>query len=111
MTGRSRAVRRDTLGVPWCLGFRVPWASLVDQKVKRLPAMRETWVRYLGREGPLEKEIATHSSNLAWKIPWTEEPGGLQSTGLQRVGYNQPSDFTFFLSFLCVSRPTDDLSW
>jgi len=53
--------------------------------VKRLPTMRETWVRSLGQEDPLEKEMATDSSTLAWKIPWTEEPGGLQSMGLQRV--------------------------
>ena len=53
-----------------------------------LPAMRETWVRFLGREDPLEKEMATHSSILAWRIPWTEEPGGLQSTGLQRVAHD-----------------------
>ena len=51
------------------------------QTVKRLPAMQETWVPSLGREDPLEKEMATHSSILAWKIPWTEEPGGLQSMG------------------------------
>ena len=49
--------------------------------VKRLPATRETWVRSLGQEDPLEKETANHSSILAWKIPWTEEPGGLQSMG------------------------------
>ena len=63
-------------------------ASLVAQMVKRLSAMRETWVRSLGREDPLEKEMATHSSTLAWKIPWTEETGRLQSMGLQRVRYN-----------------------
>ena len=56
--------------------------------VKRLPAMLETWVQFLGREDPLEKEMATHSSILAWKIPWTEEPGRLQSMGLQRVGHD-----------------------
>ena len=56
--------------------------------VKLLPAMRETWVRSLGWEDPLEKEMATHSSTLAWKIPWTEEPGRLQSMGLQRVGHD-----------------------
>ena len=54
--------------------------------VKRLPAMRETWVQSLGREDPVEKEMATHSSTLAWKIPWMEEPGRLQSMGLQTVG-------------------------
>ena len=61
-------------------------ASLVAQRVKHLPAIQETWVRSLGREDPLEKEMATHSGTLAWRIPWTEEPGGLQSMGLQRVG-------------------------
>ena len=63
-------------------------ASLVAQIVKRLPTMRETRVRSLGQEDPLAKETATHSSIHAWKIPWTEEPGGLQSMGSQRVGHN-----------------------
>ena len=63
-------------------------ASLVAQRLKRLPAMRETWVQSLGREDPMEKEVATHSSILAWRIPWTEEPGGLQSTGSQSVGHD-----------------------
>ena len=61
------------------------WASLVAQRLKRLPAMR---VRSLGWEDPLEKEMATHSSTLAWRIPWMEEPGGLQSMGSQRVGHD-----------------------
>ena len=61
-------------------------ASLVAQRLKCLPAMRETWVGSLGWEDPLEKEMATYSSVLALRIPWTEEPGGLQSTGSQRVG-------------------------
>ena len=57
------------------------------QTVENLPAMRETWVQPLGQEDPLEKRMATHSSILAWRIPWTEEEsGGLQSMGLQRVG-------------------------
>ena len=56
--------------------------------VKRLPTMQETWVQSLGREDPLEKEMATHSSTLAWKIPWMEEPGRLQSMGSQRVGHD-----------------------
>ena len=56
--------------------------------VKRLPTMRETPVQSLGREDLLEKEMATHSSTLAWKIPWTEEPGGLQSMRSQRVGHD-----------------------
>ena len=57
----------------------------IAQVVKNLPAVRETWIRSLGQEDPLEKEMATHSSILAWRILWTEEPGGLQSMGLQRV--------------------------
>ena len=56
--------------------------------VKHLPAMQETWVRSLGLEDPLEKELATHSSIPAWKIPWMEEPGRLLSMGLQRVGHD-----------------------
>ena len=64
------------------------WASLVAQKVKRLPAMQETWVQSLGQEDPLEKEMEIHSSTLAWKIPWTKEPGRLQSMGLQRVRHD-----------------------
>ena len=62
--------------------------TLVAQRVKRLPAVRETQVQSLGWEDPLEKEMATHSSTLAWKIPWTEDPGGLQSRGSQRVRNN-----------------------
>ena len=62
--------------------------SLVAQTVKCLPTMWETQVRPLGREDPREKEMATHSSTLAWKILWTEEPGGLQSMGSQRVGHD-----------------------
>ena len=58
------------------------------QVVKNLPAMQETWVQSLGREDPLEKGMATHSSILAWRIPWTENPGGLQSLGLQSVGHD-----------------------
>ena len=62
--------------------------SLVGQRLKRLPAMWETWVQSLSQVDPLEKEMATHSSILAWRIPWTEEPGGLKSMGSQRVGHN-----------------------
>jgi len=62
--------------------------SLVAQTVKCLPTVRETQVRFLGQEDLLEKEMATHSSTLAWKIPWTEERGRLQSMGSQRVGHN-----------------------
>ena len=70
------------------MGLFTSKASLVAQTVKRLPAMWETWVRFLGQEDPLEKEMAIHSSTLAWKIPWAEEPDGLQSMGLQRVGHD-----------------------
>ena len=62
------------------------WTSLVAQMVKNLPAMWETWVQSLGQEDPLEKEMAAHSSVLAWEIPWREEPGRLQSVGSQKVG-------------------------
>ena len=62
--------------------------SLVVQTVKHLPAMQHTWVRSLGQEDPLEKEMAIHSSTLAWKMPWTEEASGLQSMELQRVGHD-----------------------
>ena len=64
------------------------WASLEVQKVKSLPAVQEIWVQSLGREDPLEKGMATHYSILAWKIPWMEEPGGLQSMGSLRVGHD-----------------------
>ena len=69
-------------------GFPFPcikWASLVAQTVKNLPALQETWVQSLGWEYSLEEGMATHSSILTWRIPWTEEPGGLQSMGSQRV--------------------------
>ena len=65
-----------------CFMYR---ASLVAERIKHLPAMQETQVQSLGWEDPLEKEMATHSSILAWRIPWTEEPGGLQPTGSQEL--------------------------
>ena len=71
-----------------CLSAKFLRDSLVAQRLKCLPAMQETWVLSLGQEDPLEKEMATHSSILAWRIPWMEEPGGLQSTGSQRVGHD-----------------------
>ena len=64
------------------------------QRLKGLPAMWETWVRSLGREDPLEKEMATHSSILAWRIPWAEEPGGLQSTGRKESDMTERLHFT-----------------
>ena len=72
-----------TGGIIYILGL-----PLVAQRVKRLPAMQETRVQSLGWEDPLEKEMATHSSILAWRIPWTEKPGRLQSMGSQRVRYD-----------------------
>ena len=71
----------EALEIPTTMGFPVA------QSVKNLPAVQETWVRSLGWEDPLEEGMATHSSTLAWRIPWTEEPGGLQSMGSQRVGH------------------------
>ena len=69
------------------LTFTRPWALVFrTQTVKRLSRMRETWVQSLGWEDPLEKEMAIHSSTIAWKIPWTEEPGGLQSIGILQAG-------------------------
>ena len=70
------------------LHYSLTVASLVAQLVKNLPAMQETRVRSWGLEDPLEKEIASHSSILAWKISWAEEPGGLQSMGSQKVGHD-----------------------
>ena len=72
------------------------WASLVVQTVKHLSAMRETRVRSLDWEDPLEKEMAAHSSTLAWKIPWTEQPGRLQSMGSQRVRHNWVTSLSLF---------------
>ena len=80
-------------------------ASLVAQTVKRLPAVRETWVRSLGWEDLLEKEMATHSSTLAWKIPWTEKPGRLQSMGSQRVGHNWATSLGAGTHKICVLHP------
>jgi len=69
--------------------------SLVAQTVKNLSTMRETWVPSLGREDPLEKEMAIHSSTIAWKIPWTEEPGRLQSMGSKRVEHDRTTSLSF----------------
>ena len=72
-------------------------ASMVAQQLKHLPGMRETQVRSLDQEDPLEKEMATHSSTLAWRIPWREEPGRLQSMGSQRVGHNWLTSLSRFI--------------
>ena len=80
------------------------WAFLVAQAVKHLPAMWETCVWSLGQEDPLEKEMETHSRTLAWKIPWTEEPGRLQSMGSQGVGHNWDTSLTFINLYVWVSE-------
>ena len=79
-------------------------AFLVGQVVKTLPAMQETWVRFLGREDTLEQEMATHSNILAWRILWTEEPGALQSMGSQRSAHEQ------LTQSLLSSGPQESLS-
>ena len=80
-SGRSRG---EGIGYP----LQFSWASLMAQTVKNLSAMQETWVRSLAWEDPLEKGKSTHSSILAWRTPWTNEPGRLQSIGSQRVRHN-----------------------
>ena len=93
------------------------WASLVAQREKRLPAMRETWVWSLGREDPLEKEMATHSGTLAWKISWMEKPGRLQSMGLQRVGFDWATSFLLYggqfdnILYAYTFQPGISVSW
>ena len=90
MAGKKEKVYHSLDGEVWKWGRGA-------QRVTNLPAMQETWVQSLGQEDPLEKEIATHSSILAWRIPWTEEPDELQSMGLQRVGHNWVTNaFTSF---------------
>ena len=81
-----------SLGLPWWL-----------RGLKRLPAMQETWVRSLGWEDPLEKEMATHSSILAWEIPWMVKSAGLQSTGSQRVRHNWVTSLSLLLLFAVLS--------
>ena len=80
----------------------INWASLVAQLVKNLSAMWETWVLSVGREDPLEKRMATHSSILALKIPWIEAPGGLQSMWLQRVRHNLANEHARILCILIL---------
>ena len=84
---------------------------LVAQRLKRLPPMRETWVRSLGQEDPLEKEMATHSSILAWRIPWMEEPGRLQSMGSQRVGHDWATSPQLTSPHLYPHAPNPCQSW
>ena len=90
-------------------------ASLMAQRLKCLPVMRETWVQSLGREDPLEKEMATHSSILAWRIPWTEEPGGLQS-GRKEVDITEWLHFhlnmiELLFCFICLTVFIWEASW
>ena len=100
-----------TWKVPRChfyLHFFNDWASQVVQWVKNLPAMQEamkTWVRSLGWEDPLEEGMTTQSSILAWRIPLTEEPGGLQSVGLQRAGYDWVTKHTYTPTISGVEHP------
>ena len=84
----AEAPQLPPLNLELCSVHRATRTSLVAQTVKCLPTMRETWVQSLGGEDLLEKEMATHSSILAWRIPWMEEPGSLQSMGLQRVRHD-----------------------
>ena len=91
-------------------------ASLIAQLVKNLPAMQETQLRSLGQEDPLEKKIATHSSILTWRIPWTEEPGGLKSMGSQRVRHDflpfssRPYSFKLYVeASISSGKPSWDL--
>ena len=81
---------------------KVNLASPVVQIVKNLVAVWETWIRSLGQEDPLEKGMATHSSILPWRIPWTEEPGGLRSMGLQRVRHDLVTKQKQQLMYLCM---------
>ena len=90
-TGKTIALTRRTFVgkvMSLLLSMLSRLTSLVAQTVKYLPAMRETQIQSLGREDPLEKGMATHSSILAWRFPWTEEPGGLESVGSKRVGHD-----------------------
>ena len=85
---KKKGLRNNYFSFTVTLSFHALKCSNLKQGFPGLPAMRETCVLSLGREGPLEKEMATHSSILAWRIPWMEEPGGLQSMGSQRVRYD-----------------------
>ena len=110
LTIRSSFRLAGTCVLPTYLLSRLPYflASRVAQMVKNLPAMQETQVQSLGREDPLEKEMAACSSTLAWRIPCIEEPGGLLSTGLQRVWHDS---FTFFLLIPGCYPKCRSISW
>ena len=115
-------VFRSQAGCPLHTRFSVSWygllhsslcdSSLVAQMVKHLPTMWETQVRSLSRKDPLEKDLSTHSSILAWRIPWTEEPGKLQSMGSQRVRHDWVTSLSFFLyRILAQFYPCDSGQW
>ena len=101
----------------------LPLTDSVAQMIKSWPVVRETWVRSLGQEDPLQKEMATHSSTLAWKIPWTEGPGRLQSMGSQRVRHNWGTSLMDFVGqklarslapscvLMSLVRPQLDTGW
>ena len=93
------------------MAIHKPRTSLVAQMVKRLPTMWETWVWSVGWENPLEKEMATHSSILAWKIPWMEEHGRLQSMGWQRVRYNWATSLTHTYIFRFIYSTIKNTMW
>ena len=95
--GRLQSVGLQRVGHGW-----KTWTSLVAQTVKRLSTMQETWVPSLGREDPLEKEMAIYSSTIAWKIPWTEEPGRLQSMGSQRVRHDWATSLSLSLYTIMI---------
>jgi len=97
----SQRIRQDWTTNTFAFSFQATQTSLVAQTVNRLSMMRETRVRSLGWEDPLEKEMAIHSSTIAWKTPWTEEPSRLQSMGLQRVGNDWATSRSSTLHTLC----------
>ena len=109
--------RKKWQPIPEFLPFKLQYPSfshsLVAQRLKRLPGMRETRVQSLGQEDPLEKEMATHSSTLGWRIPWREEPGILQSMGSQRVGHDWANSLSLspiFQTLNVTSMKLTDLS-
>ena len=108
---RSRQVALLVVGW-WDCRHSLHWAPLMAQRRMNLPAMWETQVQSLGQEDPMEKGVATHSSIPAWRIPWTEEPGGLQFMGLQKAGHNwKTNTFTFIHTYSnkrSVSNDTSD---
>ena len=109
--GNSRLVTTWIWTLCYLLCDNVLVASLVAQIVKNLPALWETWVWSLGWEIPLEQSMANHSSILPWRIPWTEEPGGLKSMGLQRVRYNWATKHSGESLFVHETFPDLSIPW